>query len=142
MFAAPRRVRFRELEPGIPLEGVRDALREIRSLVEASGRTVSFSVEKRASAAGDLWLSMAWGRSTGWIPVHRYAREDPGECSRAVEVALRGYGGRPHWGRVHHQGVDSLAGSYPRFADSLALRDRFDPDRVVANDHLERVLGR
>ena len=110
--------------------------------MENSRRTVSFPVEVPASAADDPWLSMAWGGSIGWIAVHRYPREDPVEYSRAVEVILRGYGGMPHWGRVHYRGVDSLAGSCPRFADFLALRDRFDPDRVFANDHLERVLGR
>lgn len=48
----------------------------------------------------------------------------------------------PHWGNVHQQGVDSLIGVSPRIADFLALRDRLDPDRVFANDHLEKVLGR
>ncbi|MET0805499.1 MAG: D-arabinono-1,4-lactone oxidase, partial [Lacisediminihabitans sp.] len=60
---------------------------------------------------------------------------------RAVEAIMRGYGGRPHWGKMHYQHAESLAGLYPHFADFIAVRDRLDPARVFANPYLTRVLG-
>jgi FAD/FMN-containing dehydrogenase len=58
-----------------------------------------------------------------------------------MERVMRAHGGRPHWGKLHSLGAAELADDYPRFGDFLALRDRLDPDRVFANDHLRRILG-
>ena len=54
---------------------------------------------------------------------------------------MHGFGGRPHWGKMHFQDAASLTRLYPRFGDFLAVRDRLDPDRVFTNSYLERVLG-
>jgi FAD/FMN-containing dehydrogenase len=35
-----------------------------------------------------------------------------------------------------------LAPAYPRFGDFLKVRDQLDPDRIFANDYLDRVLGK
>lgn len=51
------------------------------------------------------------------------------------------HGGRPHWGKLHSRTAADLAVAYPRFGDVLAVRDRLDPDRVLTNPHLQRVLG-
>jgi len=42
---------------------------------------------------------------------------------------------------VHTRTAADLAPAYPRLGEFLALRDRLDPQRVFANDHLRRVLG-
>jgi len=141
VFATPRTVRFRELEYAIPLEAVPQALREIRSLIEDRGWTISFPVEVRATAADALWLSPATGRASGYIAVHRHYREDPLEYFRAVEQILLAHGGRPHWGKLHFQSAAALAEAYPRHAEFVALRDRLDPDRLFSNAYLEKVLG-
>jgi FAD-linked oxidoreductase len=141
VFTTQRSVRFRELEYAIPREAIPDAVRGIRSLIDSRGWRISFPIEVRAAAADDLWLSTAQGRESGYIAVHRYWRENHLEYFHAVEDLLRGYGGRPHWGKVHFQEAASLASLYPHFGDFLAVRDRLDPDRVFANPYLERVLG-
>lgn len=38
-------------------------------------------------------------------------------------------------------GVGRLREVHPRLDDFLAVRDRLDPKRVLANPHLERILG-
>ena len=54
---------------------------------------------------------------------------------------MRGYGGRPHWGKLHTpDGRDRCASAYPRFDDFLRVRDTLDPERRLANPYLERVL--
>lgn len=141
VFTTKRTVRFREMEYAIPREAVPDAVRSIRSLIQNRGWNISFPIEVRAAAADDLWLSTATGRDTGYIAVHRYWRENHLEYFHAVEEILRGFDGRPHWGKIHTQDAAALAASYPRFDDFLAVRNQLDPERVFANPYLERVLG-
>jgi L-gulono-1,4-lactone dehydrogenase len=141
VFTTERRVRFREMEYALPREAVPDALRAIDRLITDRGWRISFPLEVRVAAPDDNWLSTAYGRDTGYIAVHRYVREDHHEYFRAVEQIFRGHAGRPHWGKIHYQDAASLAPLYPRFGDFLAVRDMLDPDRIFANDYLDRVLG-
>ena len=129
------------MEYALPVEHVPAALRAINELIETRGWRISFPVEVRVAAADDNWLSTAYGRASGYIAVHRYYREDPTEYFAGVEAILRGFDGRPHWGKMHTRDAQSLASSYPRFGDFLAVRDQLDPDRRFANPYLERVLG-
>lgn len=141
VFTTKRTVRFREMEYGIPAEHVPAAVRDIEALIGSRGWRISFPLEVRFAAADNLWLSTAHGRPTGYIAVHRYYRERPTAYFAAVEAILRGYGGRPHWGKMHTQDATGLAGEYPHFADFLAARDRLDPRRLFSNPYLDRVLG-
>jgi len=141
VFTSPRRVRFREMEYALPLEAIPAALREIRQAIESNGWRITFPVEVRVAAPDGNWLSTAQGRPTGYIAVHRYYREDPTAYFEAVEAIARAHGGRPHWGKMHFRTADDLRPAYPHFDDFLAVRDRLDPDRVFANEYLERVLG-
>jgi FAD/FMN-containing dehydrogenase len=75
------------------------------------------------------------------VAVHRYHREDPTEYFAAVEQLMRGFGGRPHWGKLHTQSAETLRELYPRFDDFLRVRDELDPERRFANPYLDRVLG-
>ncbi|MCU1535438.1 MAG: FAD-linked oxidoreductase, partial [Glaciihabitans sp.] len=103
VFVTDRTTRFREMEYAIPLASVPDALRAVRDLINVRGWRISFPVEVRAAAADDLLLSTAAGRASGYIAVHRYFREDPEEYFRAVEQIMIGFGGRPHWGKMHYR---------------------------------------
>lgn len=144
VFVSNRDVRFREMEYAIPLEDVPDALREIRSMIDRRGYRVGFPIEVRAAAADDLMLSTASGRTSGYIAVHRYHRDDPADSDAYfadVEAILTAVGGRPHWGKMHTRDAEYLRSVYPRFDEFLSVRDRFDPSRVFANGYLRRVLG-
>lgn len=141
VFTTHRAVRFREMEYAIPLEAVPSALDEVRGLIERKRWNISFPVEVRAAASDDNWLSTAYGRETGYIAVHRYFREDHREYFAGVEAIMRGYGGRPHWGKLHTQNAETLREVYPRFDDFLRVRDELDPERRLGNPYLERVLG-
>ncbi len=141
VFVSPRTTRFREMEYSIPRAAIPDALRDIRSLIDSRGWTISFPVEVRVAAADDNWLSTAAGRDSGYIAVHRYFRDDPEEYFRGVEQIMLGYEGRPHWGKIHYRDAASLAEVYPHHSDFVAARDRLDPDRVFTNPYLDRVLG-
>ncbi len=142
VFTTKRTVPFREMEYAIPREAIPDAVRAVRKLIADRGWRISFPIEVRAAAADDLWMSTAQGRESGYVAVHRYWRENHLEYFRAVEDIMRGFDGRPHWGKIHFQDADSLSANYPHFNDFLAVRDRLDPERIFTNPYLERVLGK
>ena len=141
VFASPRRVVFREMEYAVPRAAVPTLLTEIDRWLTSSGERIGFPVEVRFAAADGCWLSTGYGRDTGYVAVHQYHRRDHDAYFRAVEAIARDLDGRPHWGKIHYRDAESLAQTYPRFADFTALRDRLDPARVFGNDYLARVLG-
>ncbi|NUR08471.1 MAG: FAD-binding protein [Nocardioidaceae bacterium] len=141
VFTSPRRVVFREMEYAVPREVGMQALTEVRALVEQRDWRISFPVELRHAPADDVWLSTAHDRASVYLAFHVNAQTDHRAYFEDVERVLRGYDGRPHWGKLHTRSAADLAPAYPHFADFVALRDRLDPDRRFANRYLDRVLG-
>ncbi|MDR7234994.1 D-arabinono-1,4-lactone oxidase [Agrococcus sp. BE272] len=141
VFAAPRAVRFRELEYGLPVEAVPEALREIDRALRRADLVLTFPFELRAAAADDAHLSTALGRDTGYIAAHRWWREDPRPLFEIVEPILLAHDGRPHWGKLHSLRAPELAQRFPGFAAFAQARDELDPARVFASSWTRRVLG-
>jgi FAD-linked oxidoreductase len=141
VFATSRSVRFREMEYALPAADVRPAFEALRALIDDRGWRIGFPVEVRFAAADDRWLSTAHGRASGYIAVHRYWREDATEYFEEVEQIMLGFGGRPHWGKMHTLDAAALRERHPRFDDFVQLRDRLDPERLFRNPYLDRVLG-
>ena len=141
VFVTPRRVRFREMEYAVPRDVGLDVLRECRRVIDASDWRIAFPVEVRTARADDVPLSTAHGRDSLYLAFHVPADTDHAAYFGGLEPILREAGGRPHWGKVHSRAAADLAPAYDRFDDFLAMRERLDPDRVFANDHLRRVLG-
>ncbi|MET0144411.1 MAG: D-arabinono-1,4-lactone oxidase [Ilumatobacteraceae bacterium] len=141
VFCSPRHVRFVEMEYGIPIEHVAEAVRRVRALTTTLEHPVLFPIEVRVSAADDIALSTGFGRTSGWIAVHQYRNTHHVDYFRGVEAIMDDYAGRPHWGKVHYQRASTLAPRYPQWAEFQAVRDRLDPERTFANRYLERVLG-
>lgn len=141
VFTTSRRVRFVEMEYGFAVDEVPAVLAELREMFRRDDVRVTFPLEVRVAAADEAWLSTSYGRATGYVAVHQFAREDENPYFRAVEEIFAAHGGRPHWGKQHTRTAAELAPSYPRMADFLAVRERQDPARLFANPYLEQVLG-
>jgi FAD/FMN-containing dehydrogenase len=141
VFTSPRRVVFREMEYAVPRAAGLAALAEARRVVDASDWRISFPVEIRVAPADDVPLSTAYDRDSFYLAFHTHRDTDHTAYFAAMERVVLAHGGRPHWGKLHSLTAADLAPAYPRMADFLALRDRLDPDRVFANDHLRRILG-
>ena len=141
VFVSSRSVVFREMEYALPREAGLDVLRECRRVIEASDWRINFPVEIRTAPADDVPLSTSHGRDSLYLAFHVSARSDHRAYFAGIEPILREAGGRPHWGKLHTRTAADLAPAYDRFDDVLAMRDRLDPDRVFANDHLRQVLG-
>jgi xylitol oxidase len=85
--------------------------------------------EIRTIAADGLWMSPMYGRET--VALHFTWVRDQEAVERAaglLEDALAPFEPRPHWGKVFR-----AAPPYPRGADFLALRDRYDPRGAFRN---------
>lgn len=141
VFTSVREVRFLETEYAIPRRHLARALREVRDLLDRSGRPVTFPVEVRVTPPSDAWLSTAYGRDSAYVACHVYRGAPDPEYFAGVEEIMTRMEGRPHWGKLHTRDADYLRGVYPRFGDFVALRREMDPDGLFANDYLDRVLG-
>ena len=142
VFVTPRRVRFREMEYAVPRDVGLEVLRECRRVIESHEEwRIAFPVEVRTAPADDVPLSTSHGRDSLYLAFHVPVDTDHRPYFGGLEPVLRAAGGRPHWGKVHTCSVEDLAPAYDRFGDFLALRERLDPDRVMSNAHLRRVLG-
>ncbi len=140
VFASPRHVKFVEMEYGIPIDAVPDAVRRVRDLAASLSFPTLFPVEVRVSAADDIPLSTGHGRTNGWIAVHQYRGAPYEAYFQGVEKIMDDYEGRPHWGKLHYQRASTLRGRYPEWDIFHTARARLDPDGTFANDYTDRVL--
>ena len=141
VFASERRVRFTEMEYGVPREHGPEAARRVIEWVRSNRYPVFFPIEMRVAAGDDALLSPSHERDTAYIAVHQYRGMEWRPYFEAVEAIMREYGGRPHWGKRHFQAAESLAPLYPEWDRFQAARDALDPGRVFTNEYAARVLG-
>ncbi len=141
VFCSVRDVRFVETEYAVPRAATAHVLREMAAWFASTRAPVSFPLEVRFLAGDDVWLSGSYGRDTAYIAVHQYWRAPHAELFARFERVVAAYDGRPHWGKMHTLDADRLAQVHPRLAAFTAVRDRLDPGRVMANPHLDRILG-
>ncbi|HWM62919.1 MAG TPA: D-arabinono-1,4-lactone oxidase [Solirubrobacterales bacterium] len=141
VFASERRVRFTEMEYGVPREHGPEAARRAIEWVRSNRYPVFFPIEMRVAAGDDALLSPSHERDTAYIAVHQYRGMEWRPYFEAVEEIMREYGGRPHWGKRHFQTAETLAPLYPAWDRFQAARDELDPNRVFTNEYAARVLG-
>ena len=141
VFASERRIRFTEMEYGIPREHAAEAVDRVLALASRPELGVAWPIEVRFVGADSLDLSASHARDTCYIAVHQDRRLDWASYFRGVEEIMDGYGGRPHWGKRHFQTADSLAPRYPRWEAWQAARAELDPGGTFSNAYTERVLG-
>jgi L-gulonolactone oxidase len=141
VFANDRRVRFTEMEYGIPREHGPEAARRVIEWVRSSRYPVFFPIEMRVAAGDDALLSPSHERDTAYIAVHQYRGMEWRPYFEAVEEIMNSYGGRPHWGKRHFQTAETLAPRYPAWPEFQRVRDELDPGRTFTNEYAARVLG-
>jgi xylitol oxidase len=114
----------------LALDGLRD---RIAPLIQVS--------EVRTIAADELWLSMANGRPS--VALH-FTWQPDWEAVRgllpAIELALRPFEPRPHWGKLFTLEPDELRSRYDRLPAFVSLARRLDPAGTFRNAFLDRYL--
>jgi FAD-linked oxidoreductase len=141
IFANERRVRFTEMEYGVPREHGPEAAQRVIEWIRSNRYPVFFPIEMRVTAGDDALLSPSHERDTAYIAVHQYRGMEWRPYFEAVEAIMNEYGGRPHWGKRHFQTSATLPDRYPRWADFQAAREQLDPGHAFTNEYAERVLG-
>ena len=141
VFTSPRRVRFVEMEYGLPRAALPEAFAGLRRLIDRLPDRVSLPVEIRFTGADDIWLSHGYGRDNAYIAIHQYVGIPYDRFFRAFEEVCTSLGGRPHWGKMHYQDASLLRSAYPHFDAFLAVRDRLDPTRSFANPYTTQIFG-
>ncbi len=141
VFASPRHVRFYEMEYGMPVEAFPEAMRRVREFVSTLGMQILFPIEARVSAADDIPLSTANGRTSSWIAAHVYKNTSYDTYFNGIEKILDDYDGRPHWGKLHFQDHRTLESRYPEWDAFAETRAKLDPAGTFNNAYLDRVLG-
>ena len=97
----------------LPVEHLADAVRELRARDDAAAD--ADPVPDRGARLGRR-RHPAVDRlrpDIGWIAVHQYRGAPYEEYFEVVERIMDGYGGRPHWGKLHGQRAATLAGRVP-----------------------------
>jgi L-gulono-1,4-lactone dehydrogenase len=141
IFVNERRVRFTEMEYGVPRDDGPEAVRRVIEWVRSNRYPVFFPIEMRVAAGDDACLSPSHERDTAYIAVHQYRGMEWRPYFEAVEEIMDDYGGRPHWGKRHFQTAATLAPRYPAWKDFQRARNELDPNRTFANEYTDRVLG-
>jgi L-gulono-1,4-lactone dehydrogenase len=141
VFCTERRVRFVEMEYGLPRAALAEAFAGLRGLVDRLPFNVAFPVEVRFTAPDEPWLSHGYGRENAYVAVHQYVGMPYEPYFREFEKICVGLGGRPHWGKMHFASADVLRAAYPRWSDWEAERAKADPDGVFANPWLDDLRG-
>ena len=141
VFASERRIRFTEMEYGIPREHAAEAVRRVLEQAGRPEHQVAYPIEVRFVAADDVALSASHGRDTCYIAVHQDRKLAWEPYFRGVEEIMDSYDGRPHWGKRHFQTAATLAPRYPRWREFQDLWAKLDPEGRFGNDYIDRVLG-
>lgn len=142
IFASARDVRFTEMELSLPRERGLDFVRALLERIERERLEVVFPIEVRTTAGDDALLSTSHGRDSMYVAVHNHVRLPHEALLAAAWELAQDYGTvRPHWGKRHPATAAELAPRYPAWDRFTAVRARLDPAGVLANRHLDVVLG-
>jgi L-gulonolactone oxidase len=141
VFASPRLVKFTETEYAFRREDCKEAVREVKRMIERNRYDVPIPLEVRFAAPDDALLAPTYGRETCHFSAHMFEKMEWRPYFAAFEQVMDHLDGRPHWGKRHFQTAATLASLYPRWDDFGTIRKRMDPEGMFANEHVTRVLG-
>lgn len=118
--------------------GEESALREIVSLVSASGVATPLVVLKRFGAGNPGMLSFP---KPGWTLTVDIASRVPGlpDLLRHLDEIVLGAGGRHYLAKDSHMRPETFSAGYPRFEEWRAVKHRVDPNCVWTSDLARRL---
>jgi L-gulonolactone oxidase len=133
--------RHLEMEYGIPVDALPEALTDFERLIARHRLHVDMVQEVRFVAPDDCHLSPAHGRESCQLGAYISNPRDRDAFFAGFEALALAADGRPHWGKLFNVGALELAPRFLHWDRFQELRRRFDPDRVFASAFTRRVLG-
>ncbi|MFT7621649.1 MAG: FAD-linked oxidoreductase [Myxococcota bacterium] len=134
--------KHREMEYSVPIEQAPEALRAMKATIEREPLRINFIVEARFVAADNAHLSPAEGRDSCQIGAYMAACPDLERYFGWFEQWMQDHQARPHWGKEFSASREYLQSVYPAFDRFDAVRQRLDPDGVMANAFVDRIFPR
>lgn len=131
---------FHELEYAVPRQHGKDAVRAVRKLMLEDFPDAIYPIEYRFTAGDEAWMSPFHRQDSVTVSVSGEPGKDYWDYLRAVDRILRGYGARPHWGKMHFLTGEDVTAIYPRAGDFRDLRRKLDPQGFYLNDHLSQLF--
>ncbi len=131
---------FHELEYAVPREHGKEAVRAVRKLMLEQFPEAIYPIEYRFTAGDEAWMSPFHRQDSVTVSVSGEPGKDYWDYLRAVDKILRGYGSRPHWGKMHFLTGADVTSIYPRANDFRELRRKLDPQGFYLNDHLAQLF--
>ena len=133
-----------QVEYFVPLDRAEEALAICAEVCGKWSYDVFLITELRAIRGDEMWLSPT--RDTDSLVIHFSMNKHniPGviAASGELEAALAPLGCKPHWGKLHHMGHQTLTGEYGEEAMEKfrALCLDHDPEGVYRNEWFERLI--
>lgn len=124
----------------VPFDHAYAAIRAVETLRDPITPHL-FVTELRTVEADELWMSMAYQRRS--LAIHfTWKPEWPAVRTilPQIEVRLRPFAARPHWGKLFTVPPDQLGALYPRLGDFQSLAAHYDPTGKFRNPFLATNL--
>uniref|UniRef100_A0A8C5SY97 L-gulonolactone oxidase n=1 Tax=Laticauda laticaudata TaxID=8630 RepID=A0A8C5SY97_LATLA len=129
----------------IPIEKTKDALLELKGILETNPKMVAhYPVEVRFTQRDNFLLSPCFQRNSCYINIimyRPYGKDVPRHNYwLAYEGVMKKFGGRPHWAKAHTCTRKDFEKMYPGFQKFCCIREKLDPRGMFLNTYLERVF--
>ncbi|CAM5130781.1 unnamed protein product [Natator depressus] len=129
----------------IPIEKTKEALLELKAVLENNPRVVAhYPVEVRFARGDDVLLSPCFQRDSCYaniIMYRPYGKDVPRlDYWLAYESIMKKAGGRPHWAKAHTCTRKDFEKMYPGFQKFCTIREELDPTGMFLNAYLEKVF--
>jgi len=124
----------------VPFDRGYEAIRAVETLRDQITSHLLVT-ELRAVAADDLWMSMAYKRSS--LAIHFTWKPEWDAVLRVIpqiEAKLAPFATRPHWAKVFTMKETEVEPRYPRFHDFKALVKEYDPKGKFLNEFMRKEV--
>nr|TKW00862.1 LOW QUALITY PROTEIN: hypothetical protein SEVIR_8G139900v2 [Setaria viridis] len=131
----------------VPLRSAAAFVRDVQQLRDLAGPVALCGVEVYYGVLMRYGVDGAPGKGGGQRGLRPHLLPEPRLHGDAVEeieqMALRKYGGLPHWGKNRNAAFEGAAGRYgeARLAAFMAVRRAYDPDGLFSSEWSDQVLG-
>jgi L-gulonolactone oxidase len=131
-----------ESEYAIPREQSAEAIDRLATIVRnaAPEYWVNFPLEVRFVPGDDIPMSPANGRDSCYLGAYVASTKWTGPYLRDFEELMKGYAGRPHWGKLFHRTAREFAELYPCYREFDSIRRECDPNGIFRNVFVDRLF--